>query len=162
LAQPMPRAIESFSTRWMAANRAMILLDVNVLVRAHRPDFPGSTGTREWLETALGGDEPVAIWDHILVSSYRVLTHPKYVREADAPERAMAYLQQVREASIIVNSGDRHWVVVKKLIEGARATGNLVTDAAIAAVAIENGCRLATFDQDFSRFPALQWFEPQI
>jgi len=138
----------------------MILLDVNVVVRAHRPDFTDGLNAREWLVEALAGDEPVAVSDAILISSYRVLTNPKYVREVDAQPRAMAFLQQLRDSSIVVNTGERHWEIVRNLIEKSRATANLVTVAGIAALAIENGCRLATFDQDFARFPALQWFEP--
>ena len=138
----------------------MIFLDVNVLVRAHRPDFPGADKTASWLEDALVSDERVAVWDSVLVSTYRVLTHPKLVQEPEAPELAMQFLQEVRDASVVVHSGDRHWKLVRKLIEGSRAMGNLVTDAAIAAVCIEHNCRLATYDQDFARFPALRWFEP--
>ncbi len=138
----------------------MILLDVNVLVRAHRPDFPSSGEARGWLEEALVGDEPLAVWDVLLTSAFRVLTHPRFVREANAPRLAMAFLQQVRDASTVVREGERHWEMVRRLIEKTHATGNLVTDASIAAVSIENGCRLATFDGDFARFPGLQWFEP--
>ncbi len=140
----------------------MILLDVNVLVRAHRPEFSSSGNTLAWLEKALADEEPVAVWDSILVSTFRVLTHPKLVREIDAPVRAMQFLQEVRDASIVVGGKSRHWIITRHLIESARATGNLVRDASIAAVAIENNCRLATFDQDFARFSNLQWFEPSV
>ena len=140
----------------------MILLDVNVLVRAHRPEFSCGGRTMAWLEQALAADEPIAVWDSILISSFRVLTHPKLVREVDASRKAMQFLQEVRDASLVVEGKSRHWSIVRRLIEGAHATGNLVTDAAIAAVAIENNCRLATFDQDFARFPTLQWFEPRL
>jgi toxin-antitoxin system PIN domain toxin len=138
----------------------LILLDVNLLVRAHRPEFASSGNTLAWLEQALVGDEPVAVWDAILISSFRVLTHPKLVREIDAPVKAIQFLQEVRDASTVVGGKSHHWKITRQLIESARATGNLVTDASIAAVAIENNCRLATFDQDFARFPTLQWFEP--
>ena len=140
----------------------MILLDVNVLVRAHRPELGCDGQTLAWLENALVGDEPVAVWDSILITSFRVLTHPKLVREVDAPTKALQFLQEVRDASIVVGGKGRHWVLTRQLIESSRATGNLVTDASIAAVAIENNCRLATFDQDFARFPSLQWFEPPL
>ena len=140
----------------------MILLDVNVLVRAHRPEFSSGGNTLVWLEKALADDEPLAVWDSILISSFRILTHPKMVREIDAPIKAMQFLQEVRDASIVVESKNRHWQITRHLIESSHATGNLVTDASIAAVAIENNCRLATFDQDFARFPNLQWFEPSV
>ncbi|MDQ3642021.1 MAG: hypothetical protein M3450_11325 [Actinomycetota bacterium] len=33
-------------------------------------------------------------------------------------------------------------------------------DAHLAAVAVAHGCRLATADRGFARFPALDWFDP--
>jgi predicted nucleic acid-binding protein len=35
-----------------------------------------------------------------------------------------------------------------------------VTDAVLAALAIENGAVLASTDQDFRRFPELRWTNP--
>ena len=43
-----------------------------------------------------------------------------------------------------------------------QATGPLVTDAVLAALAIENGALLASTDQDFSRFTGLRWINPLI
>ena len=40
------------------------------------------------------------------------------------------------------------------------ATGPRVTDAALAALAIEYGATLASTDRDFSRFPDLRWINP--
>ena len=39
-------------------------------------------------------------------------------------------------------------------------TGNVVPDAHLAAVALTYGCRLATADRGFARFPGLDWFDP--
>lgn len=138
----------------------MILLDVNVLVWAHRPEFSAQADAGAWLERALADPEPVAVWDVLLASAFRVLTHPRLVREQDAPRRALRFLQEVRDATVLVRPGDRHWSIFRELIEQTHATGYLVTDASIAAVAIENECRLATFDGDFARFPGLRWFAP--
>jgi toxin-antitoxin system PIN domain toxin len=140
----------------------VILLDANVLVRAHRTDYPGGPETLAWLEHALVSDEGVAVWDSVLVSTYRILTLPIHVREKSAIERALEYLQQIRDASHVVGTGDQYWQIFRSLIKSIQATGNLVTDAAIAAVTVENNCRLATFDKDFARFPGLQWFHPPI
>lgn len=138
----------------------MILLDVNVLVWAHRPEFSTEADVAGWLEQSLTGPEPVAVWDVVLASSYRILTHPRLVREPNATRRATQFLQEVRDASTVVREGERHWEILRGLIEQTHATGDLVTDATIAAVAIENDCRLATFDGDFARFPGLRWFAP--
>jgi predicted nucleic acid-binding protein len=46
------------------------------------------------------------------------------------------------------------------LCRSVNATGNLVTDAHLAALAIEHGVQLASCDTDFSHFPGLRWFNP--
>ena len=38
--------------------------------------------------------------------------------------------------------------------------GNLITDAHLAALAIEHGLTLCSTDGDFARFPRLQWRNP--
>ncbi len=38
--------------------------------------------------------------------------------------------------------------------------GNLVPDAWLAALAVAHGCRVATADRGFSRFPGLESFDP--
>jgi len=39
-------------------------------------------------------------------------------------------------------------------------TGNLVPDSYLAALALAHGCRVATADRGFARFPGLDWFDP--
>jgi hypothetical protein len=56
--------------------------------------------------------------------------------------------------------GDRwppRWAELSRL---AQVTGALVTDAALAALAIEHGARLCTTDRDFARFPGLHTINP--
>jgi len=38
--------------------------------------------------------------------------------------------------------------------------GNLISDAHLAALAIEHGAELCSSDADFSRFPQLRWRNP--
>jgi len=45
------------------------------------------------------------------------------------------------------------------LVDG-KAVANLVTDARLAALAIEHGCEIISTDSDFSRFPGLKWRDP--
>jgi predicted nucleic acid-binding protein len=47
-----------------------------------------------------------------------------------------------------------------RLIERSEATGNLVTDVQIAALAIKHDAILHTTDMDFLRFPGLRWLNP--
>jgi predicted nucleic acid-binding protein len=62
--------------------------------------------------------------------------------------------------AIPVSPGPRHWELFEALCRSAGARGNLVTDAYLAALAIDNGCEWITTDRDFARFPSLRWRHP--
>ena len=49
---------------------------------------------------------------------------------------------------------------VEDLLNKYGASGPLVTDAVLAALAIENGASIASTDQDFRRFPDVRWLNP--
>jgi predicted nucleic acid-binding protein len=54
----------------------------------------------------------------------------------------------------------RHWNLLIEQIRTAGVAGPLVSDAYIAALAIEHACELITTDADFARFPDLRWRHP--
>lgn len=58
-------------------------------------------------------------------------------------------------SSRILNPGERHGLLLARLLVGVGHAGNLTTDAHLAAMAMEHGATLATFDRDFERFPGL-------
>ena len=60
----------------------------------------------------------------------------------------------------ILEPGERHWPILQGLLRDGQATGPLVMDAVIAALAIENGAVVFSTDRDFSRFPGLEWRNP--
>lgn len=55
-------------------------------------------------------------------------------------------------AAGILEPGERHWETLTNLLEEGQVAGPLLTDAALAALAIEHGAILHTTDRDFSRF----------
>ena len=60
-----------------------------------------------------------------------------------------------------VPSGHRSWEVLGRFVAGDKAIrGNLIPDAHLAATAVAHGCRLATTDRGFARYPGLRWFDP--
>jgi predicted nucleic acid-binding protein len=60
----------------------------------------------------------------------------------------------------IIEPGARHWNIFTKLCSDSRITGNLVSDAWFAALAIESGCEWITTDGDYARFKGLNWRPP--
>lgn len=60
----------------------------------------------------------------------------------------------------IPSPGDHHGEILDNLLAAPGIQGNLVTDAHIAALAIEHGLEVQSTDSDFARFPNLRWNNP--
>lgn len=60
----------------------------------------------------------------------------------------------------MVHPGDRHAIVLRRLLASSGMAGNLVSDAHLAALAIEHGAELCSCDTDFARFSWLRWVDP--
>ncbi|MHC4338817.1 MAG: TA system VapC family ribonuclease toxin [Planctomycetota bacterium] len=140
----------------------MILIDVNVLIYAHREDAPDHTAFRQWLEKVLASGEPFGTNDHILSGVLRVVTHPRVFDPPSPLDRAIAFLEEIRSrpSAIPVVPGPRHWSIFADLCRAGDARGNLVPDAYFAALAIESGSEWITTDRGYARFPGLRWRHP--
>jgi hypothetical protein len=62
----------------------------------------------------------------------------------------------------VVEPGERHWDIFKRLCIETKTHGRCVTDAWFAALAIEWDCEWITFDRDYARFPGLHWRIPEL
>ena len=60
----------------------------------------------------------------------------------------------------IVQPTENHWEIFQQVLRGGTATANLVSDAHLAALAIEHNCVLYSADRDFARFRGLKWKNP--
>lgn len=140
----------------------MILIDVNVLVYAHREDSPDHPRYHEWLENVLSADAAYGIADLVLSGFVRVVTHPRIFSSPTPTKRAIAFAETVRSQPncVPVAPGPRHWEIFCRLCEQASARGNLIPDAYLAALAIESGSEWISTDRDYSRFPGLRWRTP--
>ena len=140
----------------------MILIDVNVLVYACRRDAARHLEYKTWLSGALGGPEAVGIAPESLAAVVRITTHPRIWKTPLTAKQAFAFVNAVRAAptAVPVHPGVDHWRLFAVLCEEAGVRGNLVTDAWMAALAIEQGCTLMTTDRDFSRFRGLRHEHP--
>ena len=140
----------------------MFLLDVNVLVYAHREDRPEHEPIRRWLEEVLNGDRAFGLADLVLSGFLRVVTHPRVFTTPSPLAEALAFVSEVRERAnrVEVRPGPRHWDVFTSLCRAVSAKGNQVPDAFLAALAIESGSEWITTDRGFARFPGLRWRHP--
>lgn len=140
----------------------MILLDVNVLVYAHREDTPNHKAYRQWLEGRLTSDEPCGMSELVLSGCLRIITHPRIYSIPTPLSEAWRFVEQIRQHSNvrIVRPGPSHWRIFAGLCKSVEAKGNLIPDAYHAALAIESGCEWLTTDRGFARFPNLKWRHP--
>jgi toxin-antitoxin system PIN domain toxin len=140
----------------------MRLVDVNVLVYAHRLDAARHQDYADWLRGLLDGPEPYGVSDLVLSGFLRVVTNPKVFKQPTPMETGLAFVRGLRTQPncVPVEPGRRHWEIFTELCRGADVKGNLVPDAYLAALAIESGSEWITTDRDFSRFPGLRWRHP--
>lgn len=140
----------------------MRLVDVNVLVYAFREDAPGHADYRSWLEKAISSEEAYAVSATILSGFLRIVTHPRVFQPPTPLELALAFAEAFRGRpnAVHVSPGNRHWSIFTGLCRKSRARGNLVPDAWLAALAIEQGCEFVTTDRDYARFDSLRWQHP--
>ncbi len=140
----------------------MILPDVNVLIYAFRPDLPDHAAYRRWLLEVMADDAAFSAAELVLSGVVRVLTHPRVFAQPDPLAEALAFVNaiRVRPNCVIVTPGPRHWAIFTRLCEQVGAKGGMVTDAHLAALAIEHGLTLCSTDGDFARFAGLSWKNP--
>lgn len=140
----------------------MKLIDVNILVAAHREDAEQHQTIRPWLESQLEKPPGIALSDLVLSGFVRVVTHPKIFKIPTPLAEALDFAVDLRARSVvtIVRPGVSHWEIFLRLCRSADVRGNLVPDAYHAALAIEYGLEWITFDRGFARYPGLRWSVP--
>ena len=140
----------------------MKLVDANLLLYATDERSARHSSARAWLEARLSGDEPVAFAWAVLLAFLRLATNPRVFVNPLSAEQAFDVIQTwlAQPCATVVHPGDRHAILVRQLLRSLGTAGNLVTDAHLAALAIEHGAELSSCDTDFGRFSGLRWNDP--
>jgi toxin-antitoxin system PIN domain toxin len=140
----------------------VLLLDVNVVLAVQRADHPNHERARGWFDEMLAGEErftvPASVW-----GSFLRLTTSRRIFEVPSPRGdAFAFAEAVcaQPLHLAVAPGPRHLALLRELCEEGDATGDLIPDAVIAAIAAEHNCEVVTFDRDFARFPSVRVRRP--
>ena len=137
----------------------MKLPDVNVLLYAANEASAEHQEARSWLESAFNDAGGVGLAWVALLGFIRLSTRrgifPKPLTVEDAISVVQTWL--THERATVLHPSDRHVSILARLLVGAQAAGNLTTDAHLAALAIEHGATLASFDADFERFSGLRF-----
>jgi len=137
----------------------MKIPDANVLIYAVNDQAPQHRLAKDWLMNALADTEPVGLAWVALLAFVRITTRPGLWPQPMSVDKAFIVLDSwlAAPAAEIIDPGAEHGQNVRRLLASAGTAGNLVSDAHLAALAIENGAELVTFDRDFGRFAGLRW-----
>jgi uncharacterized protein len=138
------------------------LPDLNLLLYAIDAEAEAHEPAREWLEATLSGTETVGFAWTVLLGFARISTDPAIYEQPLTIDEALDFVDAwlVQPVSTIVEPTDRHAAILRDLLAPLGAGGNLVSDAHLAALAIEHGAELCSRDNDFARFPGLRWVDP--
>jgi len=117
---------------------------------------------RDWLPEAYAGEEAFGICPLVLIGLVRSLAHPRVFRPPDTHDQVFAFVRSLvrHPNALLLNPGRDHLALFEDLCRRDDAHGDLLTDAYLAALAIETGAVLVSADRDFARFPGLRWREP--
>lgn len=142
----------------------MIVPDANLLLYAYDAESPFHREAARWWSGLLSGAEPVGLCPVVvfaflrLATSPRVFARPMTVQEATARVDAWLARPNVR----LLVAGPAHVGTVGRLLGVAGTGGNLVSDAQIAALALEYGATVHSADSDFARLPGVKWENPLV
>ena len=140
----------------------MIIPDLNLLVYAYNGGAPNHARARTWWEGLLSGAAPVGLpWAVALgfvrlMTSRAVLLDPMPVGDAVARVSEWWGVENVAPLA----PGPRHWPIFSSLLQTLGTGAHLVTDAHLAALAIEHQAELHSNDADFARFPGVRVVNP--
>ncbi|MCY7315960.1 MAG: PIN domain-containing protein [Rubrivivax sp.] len=132
----------------------MKLVDTNVLVYAVNADAPQHRLAHDWLRRALADPAGLAMPWMSLLGFLRISTRGGLLPRPLAPADALGLINRWLHMphTRVLEPTERHAALLGRLLLGAGMAGNLVNDAHLAALALEHGATVVSFDRDFARF----------
>ena len=140
----------------------MIIPDVNMLIYAHNSAAREHDDARRWWESLLNGTESIGIPWIVAAGFVRVASNPKSLASPLARETAVDYVSDwfALDHVIPLNPRISHLSHFRQNVAVSGGGSNLVTDAHIAALAMEYDAEVHSADRDFGRFPWVRWHNP--
>jgi len=139
-----------------------VIVDANILLYAIDETSQFHERATVWLEDALNGPRRVGFPWPTLTAFLRISTHPRAARHPLTPAEAWEFISDWPNTSAawIPLPGPRHAELFRRLTVDGSLQGNLVSDAHLAALALEHGVGVCSADSDFARFGELDWVNP--
>ena len=141
----------------------MIAIDTNILVYAHREDFPQHVRAKAALNEL---HERQLAWAIPVVCIHEFLSSVTGFRKPYTPTPIAAAFGQLRAwlespSLSVLHPTEHHIDVLEQVVTKGQARGGQIHDARVAAICLEHGVRqLWTADRDFARFESLPTHNP--
>lgn len=141
----------------------MKIVDANVLLYAVDESAPRHAAAKSWLDTALASRETLLVPWVCLLAFVRLTTHSRVFERPLSVSQAMDVVEAWLSASNVITPEPdmMHPTRMRELLDAVGSSGgNLVNDAHLAALAVQFGATVVTFDADFGRFGGVRWMTP--
>jgi hypothetical protein len=140
----------------------MMLPDVNTLLYAVNSSSDQHVAALKALRQSFADPRGVAFAWTALLAFLRLSTRRGIFPNPLSVDDALRVIEHWlgHPQAQVVHPGERHAQVLGRLLRSAGTAGNLTTDAHLAALAIEHGATVLTFDRDFARFEGVLWTVP--
>lgn len=138
-------------------------LDANLLLYASDRGSPFHERARRLVGELAGGPDIVYLFWPTLMAYLRIATHPAVFARPLTPEEATSNVGSLLALPHVQSPGeqDRFWDVYRGVAADVDARGNLVTDAHLVSLMIENGVRtIWTHDRDYRKFRGIEVRDP--
>lgn len=136
----------------------MVIVDANVLLYAVDLASGHHERSRSWLDKSLAGTEAVGFAWIALLAFIRIGTNlsifPNPMSADEATGQVEAWLEA--PAAVVVHPTPRHASLLRGLLRDVGTAGNLTSDAHLAALALEHGADIVSYDRDFGRYPGVK------
>ena len=138
------------------------MLDANLLIFAYHAESEEHVAAKAWVEAVLSGTEAVGLPWQTILAFLRITTHHRIFERPLSMRKAHGIVARWLDRPQVypLEAGSNFFGVLSGLLESDQIKGALVSDAALAALAIEHGATLCSTDRDFARFEGLTWINP--
>jgi len=138
-------------------------VDANVLLYASDEGSPLHAEAIAAVERMAAGPEIVYLFWPTVTAYLRVATHPAVFARPLSIAEALGNIEQLVSRPHVRTTGetDGFWPLLRGVLVDALPTGNLVPDAHLVGLMVENGVRtILTRDRGFRRFTAIEARDP--
>lgn len=141
----------------------LLVPDINVLLAAYFQAAPHHRSAEKWLDSTLAGNEWLGVPDVVLSRFVRIATNKTVFATPATANEAFTFCDDLRGAPRVIrlDPTDRQWERFRRLVIDAKVVGPRVSDAFLAAFALDRDATFVTFDRDFRRFEGLRLHQPE-